>query len=96
MYHPLYYQAVRLRGQPVYVQHVNGRVYRGTLMSVLPHGVYLMPRPTQAALMSDFSQSDVFKTHPGDVELIYSPVSYFAFGALAGLGVAALAAPLWW
>ena len=96
MYHPLYYKAVHLMGQPVYVQHFNGRVYHGTLMAVHPDGLYLMPTPSGNVLMSNSSQESTSELQQEDLELIYSPASYFAFGALAGLGIAALATPFWW
>ena len=87
MYHPLYYQAKRYVGRPVYAYHMNGSVYHGTLHMVARSGVYIMNcRPVSylASMEQGDASSDV------SPELVYSPGAYFAFGALTGLTLGAL------
>jgi len=101
MVHPLYYTAARCSGKPVFLYHNSGRVYHGTLVSVAPHGVYIVQHPPGTVLTS----STTADAEPGfaaddggdtDVSLTYSPMSYFAFGALTGLTLGAVAGRYWW
>jgi len=86
--HPLYYQARQLVGQPVYVHHVCGRTYHGTLQSVTSHGVYLLPYAPGARLAS--SESPSAAENDCNATLVYYPAAYFGWGALAGLTLGAL------
>ncbi|MCL6454685.1 MAG: hypothetical protein K6T78_13855 [Alicyclobacillus sp.] len=105
--HPLYPVATRMVGRPVFVHHVNGSVYHGTLTSVAPHGIYVVQHPPGTRLASGLRQADDAvrlmgdssagsSSDPSGVELVYWPASYFAFGALTGLTLGALASPWWW
>lgn len=87
--HPLYHHARQYVGRPVYVHHMNGRVYHGTLLNAAPHGIYVMEHPPGTTL-SRAEQDSV------DAELVYAPGRYFAFGALTGLTLGAMAGGLWW
>lgn len=100
MYHPLYYQATRYMGRPVYVHHMNGRTYHGTITGVNPGGIYVVQHPPgtnlTAANAEQFSCDHAL--HDGDLalDLVYSPGAYFGFGALTGLTLGAMAGGLWW
>lgn len=104
MCHPLYPHACRMIGRPVYVYHTSGRVYHGTLLSVAQHGIYVMPHGPTARLTRSvgFAESGndvgICETDCGDVqaELVYAPGRYFAFGALTGLTLGALAGGMFW
>ena len=104
MYHPLYFQSRGWVGRTVLVHHRNGRIYSGTLVHVEPHGLYLMPNRVQPGLMScpeTPSQVGDSKLNPSqsagiDPELVYLGAGYFAFGALAGLTLGAMAGGLYW
>jgi hypothetical protein len=102
MYHPLYPVARRLVGRPVNVYHRSGTVYCGVLNSVAHHGVYVSPCvPRTRVISADGSdaQSEHALLAPMDEvnpELAYSPGAFFAFGALTGLALGALASPYWW
>lgn len=98
--HPLYHHARRLIGRPVYVYHVNGRVYAGHLHSVTHDGIYVLPVQGSVGMATaDFSDDGMeyaLAAKPPKWQLVYSPGWYFGWGALAGLSVAALAAPFMW
>lgn len=103
MAHPLYHQATRLVGQPVYVHHLNGAVHHGTLMSVAPHGIYVMPHPVGTRLASADNvlpnASHAMQSQgqtSNDIDLVYGPAAFFGFGALTGLTAAAMFSPFWW
>jgi hypothetical protein len=102
MCHPLYPVARQYVGRPVDVHHVSGTIYCGVLQSATPHGVYVSPCVPRARIISAdggdlqsehaiLAQTD--SVHP---ELAYSPGAFFAFGALTGLTLGALASPYWW
>lgn len=99
MYHPLYFHARRLVGRPVYARHMNGRVYHGWLNSVTPQGVYVSPVGAgQVAAKTDSADVDFAaqaNTDQLEVDCVYGPGWYLAFGALAGL-TAASVAPYFW
>ncbi|MDP9727179.1 hypothetical protein ACOJUR_12945 [Alicyclobacillus tolerans] len=91
--HPLYHHAIRLRGQSVYVHHLNGTVYHGVLHSVTTKGIYLLPhRPggRLASAQSNELQGQNALHEPQDMQLeeIFFPAMFFGFGALAGLAAA--------
>lgn len=91
MAHPLYGHALRCVGKQVNIYHVNGLIYTGTLTHVTPTGVYLLnTRPVMgyASLQGD-SQTE-------EPTLIFYPGAFFAFGAMAGLGLGLAASALWW
>ena len=91
MYHPLYYHARRYAGQPVFVYHQNGVVYHGIVSMVTPTGVYLLNcHPIQRLIGYQANESEA------GLELVYAPGAYFAFGALTGLTIGALAYGLYW
>lgn len=95
MVHPLYNTARGLVGRPVYVHHVSGRVYHGTLLNVQPHGVYLVRHAPGTRLAS--AETEVDANTGVDATLVYYGAgSYFAFGALTGLTLGAMAGGLWW
>lgn len=105
MVHPLYHRARGWIGQTVIVHHMNGSVHQGTLVGVEPHGIYVVPHRARAGLMchqrdKDFGSNEVRLLDSYgqslDAEHIYAPASYFAFGALAGLGLGAMAGGLYW
>ncbi len=104
MYHPFYYQSRGWVGRTVTVHHLNGTIYQGTLMNVAPHGIYLLQhRRVQPGYVSYEGNSDTNSAFResvdavgADIRLVYAPGSYFAFGALAGLSLGALAGGLWW
>ncbi len=91
MYHPLYYHARRYEGKQVFVYHQNGVVYQGIVSMVTPTGVYLLNCHPINRLVSD--QAD---EREAKLELVYVPGAYFAFGALTGLTLGALAYRLYW
>ena len=96
MIHPLYPVARRMVGRPVYVHHVTGRVHYGLLQSVAPHGIYVTPLRGGAQMMSASETSapvllEDLQTPAMQPDLVYSPGGYFAFGALTGLTLGALA-----
>jgi hypothetical protein len=94
MTHPLYPVANRLVGRHVIAYHVNGRAYPGILHSVHHHGIYLIhtspvsadTRELNASTLGDLNATE-------DVQPVYAPLGYFAFGALTGLTLGALASP---
>jgi hypothetical protein len=100
--HPLYPVALRLVGKPVYAHHVTGRVYHGLLHSVTYTGIYMMPYGSRARLVS--AAGDDLRTSwaagvkaEGDADLVFAPLAFFGFGALAGLGLGlAAGAPYYW
>ncbi|WDL96851.1 hypothetical protein [Alicyclobacillus sp. ALC3] len=100
--HPLYHHARRLVGRPVYIHHVTGQVYMGTLHSVTHNGIYVMPNVRGAGLGMASLQTqgalsvDASSEKQANIELVYSPGWYFGWGALAGLSAAAIAAPFFW
>lgn len=100
--HPLYHQARRLVGRPIYVHHVSGQLYAGTLHSVTNHGIYVMPHAQGRSLGMVVSQVPrpaleyTDGATPNETTLVYSPGWYFGWGALAGLSAAAIAAPFLW
>ena len=104
MYHPLYYRAVRLVGRPVCAHHICGRMHHGTLLHVTHGGIFLLPYPAGARLAgADGEQARPVRACAGQTDagaqLAYAPAPpavYFAFGALTGLTIAALAAPFVW
>ncbi|WP_062306251.1 hypothetical protein [Alicyclobacillus sendaiensis] len=87
MPHPLYPIAKQYVGRPVIVYHVNGRRYHGILHSVRDHGIYLLNvRPiAHSAGQAEERFSTLNEAQSGDIETVYAPVAYFAFGALTGL-----------
>ncbi|OFW78161.1 MAG: hypothetical protein A2201_06285 [Alicyclobacillus sp. RIFOXYA1_FULL_53_8] len=87
--HPLYPVASRLVGRQVYCSHVSGRVYRGLLQSVTPGGIYLMPGATMATATDEELAVDIKNDSLAQDEptLVFFPAAFFAFGALAGLGL---------
>lgn len=90
--HPLYPVARRMVGQPVTAIHVNGTTHSGLLQSVAPHGIYMGPMPRMVSATSDSRDVKPLGTSDiADIELVYSPLGYFAFGALTGLTLGALA-----
>ena len=99
MHHPLYYHAMRYVGRPIYVYHQNGYVYHGTLSMVSRSGIYVLncrPIGHPVNYQSDSSKSvtdllDVTHNEEAKGSLIYVPGAYFAFGALTGLTLGALA-----
>nr|NNM90407.1 hypothetical protein [Bacilli bacterium] len=103
MMHPLYSNAVRCMGQPVYVYHVNGFIYRGFLTQVLPAGIYLTQCRAVASYVTmqiDTENSEqIFTDNPHAlrprIDLVFIPGAYFAFGALAGLGIGLAASAFW-
>ena len=104
MYHPLYLQSRGWVGRTVLVHHRSGRTYQGTLLHVEPHGLYLMPNRVQPGLMSHSQaprQVEDLDLNPAqltgmDPELVYAGAGYFAFGALAGLTLGAMAGGMYW
>ena len=101
--HPLYDHATRLVGKPVYVYHATGQVYHGTLQSVVPTGIWVhlsgQPATPANSVQTPFSASHallVEKTADNDLAPVFWPAAFFAFGALTGLAVAALAYPYYW
>ncbi len=96
MYHPLYYQAKRCIGRPIYLHHANGRVYHGIVHAVTPNGVYVLySRPVYG--MASASSEDTDQPYAdAHVELVYFPGAYFAFGALTGLTLGTLAGAYLW
>jgi hypothetical protein len=100
MYHPLYPVARSMVGRPVNVHHINGRRYRGTLQSVAPHGIYLLPHGGRLASGSKSTESvELAENHQlrdEDVNLVYAPAAFFGFGALTGLTLGALAGGYYW
>ncbi|GMA56672.1 hypothetical protein C7445_101358 [Alicyclobacillus sacchari] len=93
MAHPLYPVARRLVGRHVIAHHINGRSYPGILHSVYDHGIYLI-HATPASSDKEASFITLSETPSGDtVDHVYAPASYFAFGALTGLTLGALARP---
>ncbi|MCL6443909.1 MAG: hypothetical protein K6T83_10715 [Alicyclobacillus sp.] len=104
MAHPLYGHALRLVGKPVYAHHIRGRSYHGILQSVAPHGIYMTLHGPGMRLMSGdavnmehaIDAQLAMTGQSADAELVYSPGAYFAFGALTGLTLGALASPWWW
>lgn len=101
MCHPLYPRACRMIGRPVYVHHVSGRVYHGTLLSTTQNGIYLMPHPPAGRLATaeggvGLEIGSRCDTTDVRAELVYAPGRYFAFGALTGLTIGALAGGWWW
>ena len=100
MYHPLYPIARGMVGRPVYAHHMNGTTFYGVLQSVAPHGVYLLNArrvalagATMPAANGEYALAE--QVSDNDVDLVYAPGAYFAFGALTGLTLGALASP-WW
>jgi hypothetical protein len=102
MCHPLYPVARGLVGRHVHIHHRNGSVYRGTLHSAVDHGIYVMPGQTGVYPAS--SDTDIVDVHvldgaenglSGELDLVYYPGRYFAYGALTGLTLGAAAAFLW-
>lgn len=102
MAHPLYHQAFGMVGRYVYVHHLNGQTYPGILQSVTQSGIYLMPyRPRTVLTHADETYFGLtFAVNKQDVNAdfqpVYAPGAYFAFGALAGLSLGALASPYVW
>lgn len=100
MIHPLYHHASRLVGMPVYVHHMNGSRYHGTLTSVSPQGVYVILHPPGARLQASNSTAldATYAISNRDMHAaeVYFPGAYFAFGALTGLTAAALFSPFMW
>jgi hypothetical protein len=104
VYHPLYYQCRGWVGRNVTVHHLNGTVYQGTLMNVAPHGIYMLQqRRIQPGYVSyegnshqDIVSGESAHEVGADARLVYYPGSYFAFGALAGLSLGALAGGFLW
>lgn len=94
MAHPLYYTARRFVGRRVTLYHVNGMAYCGTLMHVEPHGVYLMRQGPGVGMVSAEMDRDADASI--DTTLVYYPGGYFAFGALTGLTLGALAGGWLW
>lgn len=97
MNHPLYPVAQRLIGRPVSIYHINGTTYRGCLHSVHSTGIYVAEcNPAYASSGLDLSSPTASKND--ELTLIYSPLAYFGFGALAGLTFGSLAArrPYYW
>lgn len=94
MAHPLYPVARRLVGRPIVAHHINGRAYPGILHSVQSHGIYMYHTS-----LASFDEGDKDVMALGDLESsenteeIYAPFGYFAFGALTGLTLGALARP---
>jgi hypothetical protein len=100
MCHPLYPVARRLVGRPVNAHHVSGRIYSGHLQSVTMSGIYMLPYGATVVNMTDSNSEikHVIQRYDAgeNVELVYSPLVYFGFGALTGLTLGALASPFYW
>ena len=100
MYHPMYHYASRLVGKQVYVHHMNGTMYHGTLTAVQPSGVYVFLHPPGSrfatANSTDLDLQRAIGSADVDAEMVYWPGAYFAFGALTGLTAAALFSPFVW
>ncbi|GMA63781.1 hypothetical protein NZD89_00445 [Alicyclobacillus fastidiosus] len=95
MYHPLYPVACRLVGRVVVAHHVTGRKYVGVLHSVSTSGIYLRQYTAAVSFNHNEENSVELSIQKGvqddQVSLVYSPLGYFAFGALTGLTLGALA-----
>lgn len=89
--HPLYPVASRLVGRQIYCAHVSGQVYRGLLQSVTTSGIYLMP--TRGVTMATATDQElgvdiqIDSQTQDDTTVVFFPAAFFAFGALAGLGL---------
>lgn len=93
MSHPLYPVACRLVGRPIVAYHVRGSVHHGILQQVAPHGIYMLP---YGAGYASGDKNDLTLNHAMDstnrnYDLVYAPGAFFAFGALTGLTLGALA-----
>lgn len=91
MAHPLYPVARKYVGKHVHVHHISGRVYQGVLHSCNRHGIYLLP--VSYASYGGSDDMTALQAAPKDLDAreVYSPASFFAFGALSGLTLGALA-----
>lgn len=88
MIHPLYPVARNFMGRRINVHHISGQVYCGQLCSVTQRGIYVAEcSPSHISSQDVTSRSEL----EDDLDLIYSPLAYFGFGALTGLTVGALA-----
>jgi hypothetical protein len=95
MCHPLYPVACRMVGRAVVAHHVTGRRYPGLLHSVSKSGIYLGPYTAAVSVHNNEENSVELSIHKdvqdGQASLVYSPAGFFAFGALTGLTLGALA-----
>ncbi|WAH37821.1 hypothetical protein [Alicyclobacillus dauci] len=91
-YHPLYPVARRYLGRPVNAHHKNGQVYSGILQNVTDRGIYLLPvsHTSYETRSTNFCTLGEAKDNR-DLTQVYSPAGFFAFGALSGLTLGALA-----
>lgn len=101
--HPLYDHATHLVGKPVYVYHTTGQVYHGTLQTVIPTGIWVhlsnQPATPACGVRTPFSASHALldhRTDDSDLEPVFWPAAFFAFGALTGIALASLAYPYYW
>lgn len=94
MAHPLYPVARRMVGRHVHAHHTNGRVYPGILQNVTQNGIYLLPMNYASYAKTDTNDLTTLEaiTDTPDTTQVYAPAGYFAFGALTGLTLGALAA----
>lgn len=90
-HHPLYPVAQRLVGRHVHVYHRNGQVFPGYLQSVNSRGIYLVHSSYASADDTSISAVTLGEASDADVTPVYSPAGFFAFGALSGLTLGALA-----
>ncbi|MFD1673761.1 hypothetical protein [Alicyclobacillus fodiniaquatilis] len=91
MAHPLYPVAKKLVGKHVHAHHVSGRIYQGYLHNVNSRGIYLMQTGHASTQGAEADVRTLNQANEGDLDTVYFPAGYFAFGALTGLTLGALA-----